>query len=91
MDSNRHSACTTALTVSSLLLEEAEAVKEEAVVAWLWPWRPMFRPLKQLLLLPHKLVRLPLTPPMQIKLTLDPDLVVVSSNRDAEAAHVPGN
>ena len=37
---NRFSACTAAPTLSGLLLEEAEAVKEEAGAMQLWPWRP---------------------------------------------------
>ena len=71
--------------MSSLLLDEAEVVKEEAGAARLQLWRPTFRPLKQLPLPPHRLVRSPLTRQMQIKLAQDPDLAVDSSNWDAVA------
>ena len=90
MVTNGHSACATAPTVSSLLLEEAEAVKEEAGAVWLQPWRPTFRLLKQLSLLPHRLVRSPLTRQMKVKLARDPDLAVDSTNEDVAVA-VPDN
>ena len=61
MAANRYSACKTVPTVSSLLLEEAEEVKEEAGAAQLLLWRPAFRPLRQLPLLPHRSVRSLLT------------------------------
>ena len=89
MVANRYLACMTVLTVSSLLLEEAETVKEEAGVAQLQLWRPTFRLLKQFPLLPHRLVRLLLTRQMQTKLVRDPDLAVDSINRDAVA--IPDN
>ena len=77
MAGNWFSACTTMPTVNKL-----GAVKEETGAAQLRPWKPRFKPSRWLPLLPHRLVRSPLTRPMQIRLVLALDLAVVSTNGD---------
>ena len=64
-------------------------IKEGAGAARLLLWRPAFRPLRQLPLLPHRSVRSLLTGPMLIKLALDPDLEEDCTNGDGVA--VPDN